>query len=351
MESAYQAEGNAFIVVIGLIIILVLVLFLPFFVKKVEHNLEIFLFIMGIAAVIVSGMFTSELLIHALKDPISITIAVLVAGLLFKWLAGPLDKGISAMSRVMPMRLFLALIVIVLGLLSSIITAIIAALVLVAIVSVLRLDRKTELFTVIMACYSIGLGAALTPIGEPLSTIAVSKLNEDFFFLIELLGIYIIPGVVLFGVFTMIFAKPQQANGGLTAEKTAESYKDILIRAGKVYLFVMALTFLGAGFEPLINMYIIDLNPYLLYWINMISAVLDNATLAAAEISPQMGLNTVKAVLLGLMVSGGMLIPGNIPNIISAGKLNITSKEWARLGVPIGLIAMAAYFVVILITL
>ncbi len=29
-----------------------------------------------------------------------------------------------------------------------------------------------------------------------------------------------------------------------------------------------------------------------------------------------------------------MLIPGNIPNIISAGKLGITSKEWARLGVP-----------------
>ena len=40
-----------------------------------------------------------------------------------------------------------------------------------------------------------------------------------------------------------------------------------------------------------------------------------------------------------------MLIPGNIPNIISAGKLGITSKEWAKLGVPLGLIAMLIYFV------
>lgn len=35
---------------VGLIIILVLVLFLPFLVKTVEHQLESFLFIMGILA-------------------------------------------------------------------------------------------------------------------------------------------------------------------------------------------------------------------------------------------------------------------------------------------------------------
>jgi predicted cation transporter len=39
-----------------------------------------------------------------------------------------------------------------------------------------------------------------------------------------------------------------------------------------------------------------------------------------------------------------MLIPGNIPNIISANKMGITSKEWARTGVPIGLVAMLVYF-------
>ena len=115
----------------------------------------------------------------------------------------------------------------------------------------------------------------------------------------------------------------------------------------KIYLFVMALTLLGAGFEPFIERYLLDLHPYVLYWINMISAVLDNATLAAAEISPTMDEPTIRAILLGLLISGGMLIPGNIPNIIAAGKLNIQSVEWARFGFPLGLIVMAVYFVII----
>jgi predicted cation transporter len=77
----------------------------------------------------------------------------------------------------------------------------------------------------------------------------------------------------------------------------------------------------------------------------MISAVLDNATLAAAEISPMMDPLTLQAVIMGLLFSGGMLIPGNIPNIIAAQKLSITSTEWAKVGVPIGLVLMALYFV------
>jgi len=51
---------------------------------------------------------------------------------------------------------------------------------------------------------------------------------------------------------------------------------------------------------------------------------------------------------MGLCISGGMLIPGNIPNIISANKLGITSREWAKFGVPIGLILMVLYFLILL---
>lgn len=332
---------------IGLFIILALVLLLPFSIKIVEQNLEIFLFIMGVAAVIVSGVLDRALILQSLQDPIYITIAVLIAGLLFKWLATPLKNGVAALQRIVPYRLLLALIVIILGLISSIITAIIAALVLVAIVSILKLERKNQLLVVIMACFSIGLGSALTPIGEPLSTIATAKLNESFFYLFHLLGIYIIPGVIAFGVATAIFVKPQAVDESSDHVDTDETYREIAFRTGKVYLFVMALTLLGAGFEPFITTYLIDLSSYVLYWINMISAVLDNATLAAAEISPVMSDSTVRHILLGLAISGGMLIPGNIPNIIAAGKLKITSKEWAKLGLPIGLIGMVVYFVII----
>jgi predicted cation transporter len=73
----------------------------------------------------------------------------------------------------------------------------------------------------------------------------------------------------------------------------------------------------------------------------MVSAVLDNATLAAAEIGPTLREEQIKSALLGLLIAGGMLIPGNIPNIIAAHSLKIKSTEWARVGVPLGLVLMA----------
>lgn len=341
--------------IIGLIIILLLVLFLPF-TKLVERNLEVFLFIMGVASVLVSRVLNWELMKEALTHPINITLAVLVAGLLFKWFRGPIENGVLSVSEAMPYRLFIALFVIVLGLVSSLITAIIAAIILVAVVGVLQLDRQSEIRLVILACYAIGMGAALTPLGEPLSTIIVNKLDEDFFYLLRLIGMFIIPGVIIFGVLAAFAIKTKETSpdnlDNLATEKSTEteSYKEIIIRSLKIYLFVMALTFLGAGFQPFIERYLLDLNPLLLYWINMLSAVLDNATLAAAEISPAMDQVTIRDILLGLIISGGMLIPGNIPNIIAAGKLEITSLQYARFAFPIGLLALVVVFIMLLIT-
>ena len=52
---------------------------------------------------------------------------------------------------------------------------------------------------------------------------------------------------------------------------------------------------------------------------------------------------------MALLIAGGMLIPGNIPNIISANKLRITSKEWAKLGLPLGAVIMVVYFIVLFV--
>jgi predicted cation transporter len=52
---------------------------------------------------------------------------------------------------------------------------------------------------------------------------------------------------------------------------------------------------------------------------------------------------------MGLLIAGGMLIPGNIPNIIAAGKMGITSKEWARYGVPLGFALLVIYFVILFV--
>jgi predicted cation transporter len=80
----------------------------------------------------------------------------------------------------------------------------------------------------------------------------------------------------------------------------------------------------------------------------MVSAVLDNATLTAIEISPDMALSQIICVVMGLLIAGGMLIPGNIPNIVAAGRLKISMQEWAKIGVPIGLALMAIFFVVLI---
>lgn len=347
-------------VIMGLLVVLMLVLVLPFSIHKVEENLEPFLFVMGICAALISGLLNKGLVIKALEEPIMITSAVLIAGFLFHYFNAQIRKGINQILNVLPLRVFVFLVTVILGLLSSVITAIIASLVLVEIINAMDIERKVKIKVDIVACFAIGLGAALTPIGEPLSTIAVSKMNQDFWYLVRLLGVYIVPAIIAMGMFSSFLVKtnlvdksiastPAEGEHTTTVEEKPETYLDVIIRAAKVYLFVMALVFLGEGFKPMIDRYILGLSNGLLYWINMISAVLDNATLTAAELSPQMSASQVQAILMGLLISGGMLIPGNIPNIISAGKLKIGSREWAKLGIPLGLATMATYFVILII--
>ena len=344
-------------VITGLIVVLLLVLVVPFVNKTVEENLEPFLFVMGVAASIISGIMSMELALKALKEPIMIASAVFIAGALFFLLHNQFQTFINKVLTKIPITVFVFLTVALLGLISSVITAIIASIVLVEIIYLLPLERKQKVVVCIIACFSIGLGAALTPIGEPLATIAISKLDKSFFYLFDLLGVYVIPAVIAFGILGAIYvsrssrssvkAEAADANAEETVVMEQDTWKSIIVRALKVYLFVMALVFLGEGFQPLIDKYVLGLSPQLLYWVNMISAILDNATLTAAEISRQMTDTQVTAIIMGLLISGGMLIPGNIPNIVSASKLKISSKEWAAWGVPLGLIVMIIYFIII----
>lgn len=337
--------------------IIVLVLILPLIFHKVEENLEAFLFVMGVLAVTISHYFSGDnvwslhLVEEALLEPIKITLAVLIAGFLFKRFRKEIAKYIVNLEGTLGPRVFGFTLVVSLGLLSSAITAIISALILVEVISAMNLDKKFETNLTIIACFAIGFGACLTPIGEPLSTIVVAKLkgephHADFFFLFNLLGIYIIPGIIFLGIVIEYFRGKETKRSRSLVEDKVESMRDVVIRALKVYLFVIALVFLGEGFKPVIDRYIIKLPAPGLYWINMVSAVLDNATLTAAEISPKMTIEQIDFILMGLLISGGMLIPGNIPNIIAASKLKIKSKEWARLGVPLGLILMVIYFII-----
>ncbi len=351
----------------GLGVVLVAILCIPFLVKIVEHNLEIFLFAMGIITVIISGVISGELFHEIFTNEMLyfITAAVLIAGIIFRFSVEKIRKLVGIASQRCSLPVFLFLVIAVLGLVSSIITAIVASLVLVEIIQALPIERKYKIKLCIISCFSIGLGAALTPIGEPLATIVVSILDQDFFYLLKTLGIYIVPGVMVMALIGAVYVgrnarlvhKTEMLEEELLGEieETAkckadtESYQSIVGRAAKIFLFIIALELLGAGFKPLINTYIIRLDSTILYWINILSAVLDNATLAAAEISPLMVETQIIAILMGLLVSGGMLIPGNIPNIISACKLSIGSREWAKLGVPLGMAVLVVYFIILFV--
>ncbi len=362
------------IVNILLVCIFIAVLLLPFKVKKIEENLEVFLFICGIAALSVASFailhgetfgWTYAIVIEALSAPVMITTVagipvgivqiVLIMGLIIFFAHTQIQVAIQTMVNRVPISVIVFFLICGLGIVSSIISAILAAIILVEIICALPLGRQEKIGVTVISCFSIGIGAALTPLGEPLSTIAISKLSGDpyhagFTFLFDMLGIYVIPGILALGILGVVYLQRQvTSKEGLECKLVRESIRDVVIRAGKVYLFIMALVFLGEGFKPLILEYIIQIPSEGLFWVNIVSAVLDNATLAAAEIGPQLSMLQIKSALMGLLIAGGMLIPGNIPNIIAAGRMEITSKEWARYGVPLGFVLMLIYFAILFV--
>jgi len=357
----------------GLVAILVIVLAGPFLARRIEQNLEIFLFACGVAALTIAGFVSIEgvptgwsagIVLDALTAPvligrvfgvpIGIVQIVLLVGLLIYLGHRILERVIQRVADTVSPGAISFLLVVGLGLLSSVISAILAAILLIEILCALPLPKEPKIRLAVVACFAIGLGAALTPLGEPLSTIAVSKLSgppyaAGFDFLARTLGIYILPGILAFGLLAVCLVRgPETREGGPVFCKVERGTPgEVALRAARVYLFIMALVFLGEGFKPLILQFVAGIPADGLFWVNMVSAVLDNATLTAAEIGPYLSALQIRAALMGLLIAGWMLIPGNIPNIIAAGKLGITSRVWGRVGVPVGLAAMLVYFTVI----
>ena len=89
----------------------------------------------------------------------------------------------------------------------------------------------------------------------------------------------------------------------------------------------MALVFPGEGFRPIIVQHVMSIQSAGLYRVNMMSVEPDNATLSAAGIDPVLSELQIKVPAGGLVMTGGILIQGNIPDIIYAGEIRIKSKE------------------------
>jgi len=85
LQSAQMPSALAGVTAVdlGLALVVLAVLVGPFAVRKIEHNLEAFLFVMGILSVTIAGAWEMNLIFEAVKEPVvkGIVPAVLVAGL------------------------------------------------------------------------------------------------------------------------------------------------------------------------------------------------------------------------------------------------------------------------------
>ena len=327
------------------VVILALLLFGPLAVTTIEHNIEIYCLALGVLATFLGTGFTRELILDALHEPVAISIAVIVAALLFGWTRPRLEVAFRRLRGRVSRPILTAASVLVIASLSSIITAIVGALVLIEVIGLLHFVPDKRARVTVAGCFAIGMGASLTPLGEPLSTLAARALDLHFLGLFELLAPWVFPGVLASSIVAGACARGEYAEAPAGAH-IRQSYATIFAQAAKVFAFIAGLVLISHAYGPIANEYVSKLSNDLLFWANTVSAALDNATLVALEVH-RMTLPRAREAILSLLVSGGMLIPGNIPNIVCAGALRIDSTAWAKIGVPMGLIMLGIYFAVI----
>ena len=329
-------------------LVIIAVLLGPVLIKPVERNVEFFFLLIGLLTAAVMGQFNPALVRGALIEPLSFTAAVLVFGAAFRFSKAYLDDLFAIVVELLEPRILCFFLAIILGALAPIITPVVSALVFVEAIALLRRDRAAEISATVFACFAIGIGSGLTPLGLPGIAVVLRSLHADFWYLTSLLGPFVAVGIVLAAA--PILFLPFDPGEPLTEIHVEDSWTTVLLtRPGRVYVFIAGLVALSDGLRPVVNAYIHRVPENFLFWINTLSAVVNNSTLAVIEISPSMSVSQQRAALLGLLISGGMLITGNIPNVVAASRLRIGSREWARIGFGFGLILLILCFAVLLV--
>jgi predicted cation transporter len=240
---------------IGLIPIFVAVLLGPLLIKRIQRNLEAFLFLMGVCAVAVSRSWNIGIVEDAVQEPVvlGIVLSGLLAGLIAHYIRPDFLWSISniLLDRITMKVIFLE-IVVVLGLLAAIITPILSFFVLVEAVNHLPLTRKTRVKITIFGCLSIFLGAALALVDGPSSLIAITKMQgalpSQGFLPLELQSLYIILSIMVLGLISIFFAEEKvNAIEKQTCEKVS-AHKCIAIWSARVCMFTGALLLIGVAF-------------------------------------------------------------------------------------------------------
>ena len=341
-------------ILLGLVVLNLLVW--PLKSKWVENHLEIFLLMVGAAVVTISGMWSKEFIYDALNSPVNVAFIVLVVSIIFNYYSRYIFRVLFVLFRFFEPKYSFAILVFLLGITSSVFSVTVAALVLAEVLQVVNLEREQTVKVTVYACYAIGLGAVLLPLAEPLGLVIYKELaagphQADFFFVLKHFFWWIMPAISLMALAAGYTVRNANAQVELHIREDKEDTRSMLRRTWHIYLFVAALTLISTGLRPFADATIARLSGKILFWANSVSVIIDNATLAAIEITPDVTIPNLMYMVIGLAAFGSMLIQGNLPNIVAAEKLGIKSREWARVAVPTGLVLMSGYFVALWIVL
>lgn len=341
-------------ILLGLVVLNLLVW--PLKSKWVENHLELFLLMVGAAAVTISGMWSKEFIYDALNSPVNVAFIVLVVSIIFNYYSRYIFRVLFVLFRFFEPKYSFAILVFLLGITSSVFSVTVAALVLAEVLQVVNLEREQTVKVTVYACYAIGLGAVLLPLAEPLGLVIYKELaagphQADFFFVLKHFFWWIMPAISLMALAAGYTVRNANAQVELHIREDKEDTRSMLRRTWHIYLFVAALTLISTGLRPFADATIARLSGKILFWANSVSVIIDNATLAAIEITPDVTIPNLMYMVIGLAAFGSMLIQGNLPNIVAAEKLGIKSREWARVAVPTGLVLMSGYFVALWIAL
>ena len=322
----------------------------PLVSKWVENHLEVFLLCVGAAAVSVVHLWSHSFIYQTLNAPVNVAFIVLVVSIIFNYYSRYIFRILFILFKCFEPCYSFAILVLLLGFTSSIFSVTVAALILAEVLQVVNLERDQTIKVTVYACYAIGMGAILLPLAEPLGLVIYNQLAQsaykaDFFFIFRHFFGWIAPGIALMALAAGYTVRHANTQVQLHICEDKEDYKSMLRRTWHVYLFVAALHLISAGLRPFAQSTISHLSGKILFWANASSVIIDNATLAAIEVTPSVTLDNLMYMIIGLAAFGSMLVQGNLPNIVAAEKLGIKSREWARIAVPAGLVLTGGYFI------
>ena len=335
-------------ILLGILVINLLVW--PLVSKWVENHLEIFLLLVGVVAVTITGGWSINFIYQTFNAPVNVAFIVLVVSVIFNYYSRYIFRVLFILFRYFEPQYSFAILVFLLGITSSIFSVTVAALLLAEVLQVVNLEHSQTVKVTVYACYAIGLGAFLLPLAEPMGLIIYNQLasgphKADFFFMLRHFFWWIAPGIGVLALAAGYAVRNTNTQIQLHIREDKEDYKSMLRRTWHIYLFVAALHLISTGLRPFAQSTVAHLSGKILFWANSASVIIDNATLAAIEVTPTVTMANLTFMVMGLVAFGSMLVQGNLPNIVAAEKLGIKSLEWARVAVPVGIVLTVVYFV------